>query len=136
MVDLKDMELKKIQSRYACKCSRCGRQINSGWTVYFEPKTKNVYCRPCGEIGLQKIKQAQTGIEELPPQELKETDRDVIERLDTNVQEFYVMLSSYGKKLEEIVTLLDKLDTDLRDLPRDIAGLVKSSPAKSTKKSK
>jgi len=39
--------LKEIKSRYAGKCEKCGRDIREGWTVMFDPGTKNVYCMPC-----------------------------------------------------------------------------------------
>lgn len=48
-------ELKEIKSRYAGKCAQCGREIREGWTVMFDPETKEVFCMPCsrnkGEAG-------------------------------------------------------------------------------------
>lgn len=41
--------LSEIKARYSAQCAKCGRDIREGWTVYFEPNGKKVYCKPCGQ---------------------------------------------------------------------------------------
>lgn len=43
------MALKEIKSRYAGKCTRCGREIKEGWDIAFDGETtpKTVLCMPC-----------------------------------------------------------------------------------------
>lgn len=41
-------ELKEIKNRYAGKCAKCGRELPVGWTVFFNPDTKELFCKPCG----------------------------------------------------------------------------------------
>ena len=44
------IELKEIKVRYAGnKCSKCDRDMKVGWSAFFDPTTKSLYCQPCGK---------------------------------------------------------------------------------------
>jgi len=42
--------LKEVKTRYIKNCAKCGREIKVGWTAYFNPDTKELFCKPCGQI--------------------------------------------------------------------------------------
>lgn len=41
-------ELKELKSRYDGKCVKCGRELRQGWNIFYDPETKQTYCKPCG----------------------------------------------------------------------------------------
>lgn len=46
--------LKEIKARYENPCHKCQRVIKVGWTAFYEPEGKLLYCKPCGEVMLNQ----------------------------------------------------------------------------------
>lgn len=42
------MNLQELKSRYDGKCTKCGRDIKQGWSIFYDKDDKKVYCKPCG----------------------------------------------------------------------------------------
>lgn len=41
--------MEQIKSRYDGKCAKCGRDIKTGWNIYYDKENKKAYCTPCGK---------------------------------------------------------------------------------------
>ena len=40
-------KLIKIKSKFNANCNKCGKALRAGWTVYYCPDEKRVYCSGC-----------------------------------------------------------------------------------------
>ena len=98
--------LKEIKTRYAAQCAKCNRDIREGWTVYFKPETKKVYCKPCGKPMADKeaAEGEQTG---------ESKDKSGGMKL---LEDLFAQSLLHGE-------LLAKLEEQIRDLIKDISGL-------------
>ena len=38
------VKLKKINLKYNSKCSKCGKFLKAGFSAYYEPQSKKIYC--------------------------------------------------------------------------------------------
>lgn len=118
------MELKEIKARFGTKCKKCNRELKIGWTVYFNPKNKDMYCKYCGK-------------------ELVEADK-VTDVISDNIAKA-IQPTGY-EIVEQILTyetlhddLLAKMDKNIRDLSKDLVALdnfIRNSTSKSTAKKK
>lgn len=56
--------LKEIKTKTTGnKCTKCHREIKQGWTAFYEPDGKKLYCQPCGK---QMQSQGQTSMTSNP----------------------------------------------------------------------
>lgn len=94
------MELKEIKTRYAGKCKKCDRDIKVGWTVFFDAITKDVYCKPCGEI-------------------LKQKEEVLTSKDDTKTSRAMDLLESMDAQIVLQGNMLASMDDRFRDLQKD-----------------
>jgi len=38
------IKLRKINLKYNSKCSKCGKFLKAGFSAYYEPQSKKIYC--------------------------------------------------------------------------------------------
>lgn len=111
------MDLKEIKTRYSGKCAKCDREIKQGWTVFFDAKTKNVYCKPCGEI----LTKSSTGLAEEKSDNKSEAMKlledissqlvltnDVLASLENQIRDLNTDLFKYDEKVMKIASAIAK----------------------------
>lgn len=97
------MQLKEVKATKVGKCSKCGRDIKKGWSIYFDTDSKRIFCKPCGSGNLER---AQVGIQEAP-ENIKDLaiEDDKLFKLNYiigKINEFEVKLSFIKAELEKI----------------------------------
>lgn len=107
------MNLKQIKTRYATKCAKCKRDIREGWAVFFNPDTKQVFCKPCGELIAKDVF----------PEQGKSTNVDsdfelILNEVAGNVKLYNGMLASLSDSLVAITEMVTKLDKDVAEIPK------------------
>ena len=109
--------LKEIKTRYATNCAKCNREIKAGWTVFFNPDDKKIYCKPCG-TPMQK-----TEIEEAKKNpKTQKTDKGVgIELLVASVAQARLngdLLASLDDRIKNLCLDVSHLDSFIRDIKK------------------
>jgi len=109
------MELKSITTRYDnATCAKCSREIKKGWTVFFDPKKKVVYCKPCGDI----LSKGGRPVDDKPSGDmLPRSDSELllnelagnIGLFNDTIAKFSLSLATINESLEEIKKGVEKL---------------------------
>jgi len=105
-------ELKKIKTRYGGTCAKCGREIESGWDVYFNPaetgKEKSIYCKPCGQAIISGKEVAEIGVPENLDYIAKFDDLQLrLDALSQQCNDILARVEATNQKFDN--TLLDKI---------------------------
>ena len=103
------IELKKIKVRYGGnECSMCNREMQIGWTAYFNPANKALICVPCAKT-IEHSEAIEKGKEDdaVSPQQF-DMLFDMLGKNGDSVTVLNQQVNDMDKKLD---TLIDKLSS-------------------------
>lgn len=94
MLNLKEVKV----SKYGGKCAKCERELKVGWSIFFNPDTKDIYCKPCG-----------TQLQKLGP-EISKSEASIS---DAQFDILLDILSKHGDQLAAINSQVNTMSADL-----------------------
>lgn len=109
--------LKEIKTRYATTCAKCKREIKEGWTVFFNPDDKKVYCKPCG-TPMQKIEAEEAKKNPNTSEPDKSVGMELLNVLVSQTKLNGDLLASLDDKIRELVVDISHLDNYIRDMKK------------------
>lgn len=107
------MEIKEVKTtRYGGKCAKCGRVLEKGWTIGFEPITKLIFCKPdMAELMKLNPKQLKAEIDSIlaKRETAKDKEKDTSQpRLACISEEQFTLLIDYLGKVEKMIIVLNE----------------------------
>ena len=105
--------LTEIKARYATNCAKCKREIKEGWTVYFNPDGKKVYCKPCG-TPMQKAEAEETKKNTKTPENSKNAGMEILNELVSQSKLNSDLLASLDDKVRDLISDVTHIDTYIR----------------------
>ena len=106
--------LKEIKARYATQCAKCKRDIREGWTIFFNPDDKKIYCKPCGAPMLKaQIEEAKKN-----PKTTESGTKAGMEMLNELVSQARLnsdLLASLDDKVRDLMVDISHLDAYIKD---------------------
>jgi len=108
--------LSEIKARYETQCAKCGRNIREGWTVYFEPEGKKIYCKPCGQP--MWVKEQDAANKGNPPESKPSAAMKLLEDILAQCLLLCDIMPKIEERLRDLETDVSRLDSFLRDTKR------------------
>ena len=129
------MELKEITVRYEGPCQKCKREIKVGWTAFFDPEAKHLYCRPCSKDMAQQNSSTEPEpiIDALTEEELAQIPESLRGRLQAvglvkalTLEDRVKMLIAIIGNLQAIIETFDERLIDISEGQKDLEKLLKA----------
>ena len=109
--------LKEIKTKYATNCAKCKREIKEGWTVFFNPDDKKIYCKPCG-TPMQKAQADEARKNPKTSEPSKSAGMELLEDLIAQARLNSDLLASLDSRVRDLSLDVSHLDTFIRDLKK------------------
>lgn len=130
------IELKKIAVRYPeNKCGKCERVMQVGWSAWYQPEGKKLFCVPCGDNMINSGKAKDTTVQsEVAAKPDEEEENLLMNELAGNVRLYNEMLTSFGDSIRIVRETINAVEAELKAMRKEVQTAINPPKAKTTKK--